>query len=41
MCNINFNLIVADNCFVFVGLLRTTARVVPTDCGNFSIPFQP
>jgi len=26
MFNINFNLIVVDNCFVFVGLLRTGAK---------------
>ena len=32
MFNINSNLIAADNCFVFIGLLRTGASPVPTDC---------
>ncbi len=39
MFNINFNLIAADN-FLYFGLLRTTARVVPMDCANIFISFQ-
>ena len=39
MFNINFNLIAANN-FLSFGL-RTTARIVPTDCVNILISYQP
>ena len=39
MFNVNFNLIVTDNCFVFIGLLRTGASLVVVCCVSFATAF--